>query len=204
MVLQFITFKQLLHRAEMVRPHNDFSSFFGSIFPHVLHHCREHLSSAPFVTSCKKLFAKIFALCMFFMFSLFILSVSSLTGLCSSLSFFPFKWSLFSRLPNCVTEYVSDCGSLATAPQQHCHQVWPFSTSSIVLFYLCKQKTPCKDQGKTKFTFTITDLWGSVRHSVRVQVWTVLQTDMHGLIWEVKVHTDPKKSKFYLVNSSQF
>ena len=53
MVLQFITFKQLLHRAEMVRPHNDFSSFFGSIFPHVLHHCREHLSSAPFVTSCK-------------------------------------------------------------------------------------------------------------------------------------------------------
>ena len=31
MVLQFITFKQLLHRAEMVRPHNNFSSFFGSI-----------------------------------------------------------------------------------------------------------------------------------------------------------------------------
>merc|ERR1712066_1061015 len=28
------------------------------------------------------------------------------------------------RLPNCVTEYVSDCGSLATAPQQHCHQTY--------------------------------------------------------------------------------
>ena len=39
-----------------------------------------------------------------------------------------------------------------------------------------------------------------MRHSVRdpVQVWTVLQTDMHGLIWEVKVHTDPKNPNFTL------
>ena len=25
--------------------------------------------------------------------------------------------------PNCVTEYVSECGDLAQTPQQHCHQV---------------------------------------------------------------------------------
>ena len=37
------------------------------------------------------------------------------------------KWPLLQcsilLRPNCVTEYVSECGDLAQTPQQHCHQV---------------------------------------------------------------------------------